>query len=160
MTKSGQNADLGRTRSGQNAQLFITNTNIGEPVSILELEDSYGCMWAKNGHVLRITFWGSGQYSLSYRTPNTTLNYRGNINKPLGNQTLKAIMEVSNNKLDFFAVPKGRERIHYCTDTSSNQTGDIIMSIVEGNWIEIKKEGHKPLRISRENLKKITEALC
>ena len=139
----------------KNAKEFIKKTGIGEPFSALSLDETHCAMWKKGNRMLKVTFYPSGLYSLSYRSNSTTLNYRGNLARPLGKTTLKAIQEVSENKLDFFSVPTPVHKILYLTDTTSHQCGDIIQVNYGHDLVEIKKEGHKELRLSIANFEKI-----
>lgn len=142
-------------KAEQNAREFIKKTGIGEPFSALSLDESFCTMWKKGNQMLKVTFFSSGLYSLSYRSNSTTLNYKGNLARPLGKTTLKAIQEVSENELDFFSVPTPVHRIMYLSDFSANELGDIMEVNIEKDSLALKKEGHKELKISIANFEKI-----
>lgn len=146
-------------KAEQNAREFIKKTGIGEPFSALSLDGSHCAMWKKGNRMLKVTFHPSGLYSLSYRSNSTTLNYKGNLARPLGKTTLKAIQEVSENDLDFFSVSTPVHRTMYLTDTTSNTLGDIVEVNIERTSLALKKEGHKELKLSMENFLKIVQQL-
>lgn len=146
-------------KAQQNAQEFINKTGIGEPYSALSLDESYCAMWKKNNRMLKVTFYPSGLYSLSYRSNSTTLNYKGNLARPLGRTTLKAIQEVSENDLDFFTEPSLIHPVLYLNDTTEHEAGDIIQVRIGKDKVEFKKEGARELILSMDNFRKVQDRL-
>lgn len=143
------------TPSEKNARIFIDKTGIGEPSRALLLPNSCSAIWKKGDTFLKIEFFNGRVARITFKNPDTAYNIRHHLDRPLTETILRAIMAVSDKELDFFKEPTLAHPVVYFTDTTTREEGDIVQARIGRQTIEIKKEGHKPLSLSLENLNKI-----